>query len=182
MRMRNHAWFGIALSAALSVLLAASEASAQWVTVAPPDGGFSVVLPGQPEFKRLPAKPKVNTRVWLVHDAKLFSLIGITDYDAHIDTERELELDVKNFLTSDGGTLKSQKRVTFSKAPDGPLPAVDFTFTDAAGPGRSLVVVSGDRAYQVVVRAENGYDGKANMARVINSLRITQPARHWQGQ
>jgi hypothetical protein len=43
-------------------------------------------------------------------------------------------------------------------------------------------VVSGDRAYQVVVRAENGYDGKADMARVINSLRITQPARHWQGQ
>jgi hypothetical protein len=38
--------------------------------------------------------------------------------------------------------------VTFSKAPDGPLAAVDFTFTDAAGPGRSLVVVSGDRAYQ----------------------------------
>jgi hypothetical protein len=62
------------------------------------------------------------------------------------------------------GTLKAQTRVTFSNAPDGLLPAVDFTFTDAAGPGRSLVVVSGDRAYQVVVRAENGYDGTADMA------------------
>jgi hypothetical protein len=179
--MRKHARFGIALSAALAVLLSATEASAQWVTVAPPDGGFSAVLPGRAEFKHLPAKPKVDTRVWLVHDAKLFSLIGVTDYDAHINSERELELDVKNFLTSDGGTLKSQKRLTFSRAPDGPLPAVEFTFTDAAGPGESLVVVSGDRAYQVVVRAENGYDGRADMARVINSFRITQPSRHWQG-
>ena len=116
-----------------------------------------------------------------MHDAKRFFLIGVTDYDAHIDADRELELDVKNFLTSDKGTLKAQTRVTFSNAPDGPLPAVDFTFTDAAGPGRSLVVVSGDRAYQVVVRAENGYDGSADMARVINSFRITQPSRHWQG-
>ncbi len=179
--MHKHVWLGIALSAAASVLLAATEASAQWVTVAPADGGFSAVLPGPAEFKRLPAKPKVDTRVWLVHDAKRFSLIGVTDYDAHIDAERELELDVKNFLASDKGTLKAQTRVTFSRAPDGPLPAVDFTFTDAAGPGRSLVVVSGDRAYQVVVRAENGYDGSADMARVINSFRITQPSRHWQG-
>jgi hypothetical protein len=116
-----------------------------------------------------------------VHDAKLFSLIGVTDYDAHMDTERELQLDVKNFLASDGSTLKSQKRLTFSMAPDGPLPAVSFTFTDAAGPGESLVVVSGDRTYQVVVRAENGYDRRADTARIINSFRITQPSRHWQG-
>jgi hypothetical protein len=180
--MRKHGWFAIALSAGLAVLLPATEASAQWATVAPADGGFSAVLPGRAEFRRLPAKPKVDTRVWLVHDAKLFSLIGVTDYDAHIDTERELELDVKNFLTSDGGTLKSQKRLTFSKAPDGPLPAVSFTFTDAAGPGESLVVVSGDRTYQVVVRAENGYDGRADTARIINSFRIMQPSRHRQGQ
>jgi hypothetical protein len=107
--MRKHVWLAIALSAAASVLLAATEASAQWVTVAPPDGGFSAVLPGQPEFRRLPAKPKVETRVWLVHDAKRFSLIGVTDYDAHIDAERELELDVKNFLASDGGSSKRRR-------------------------------------------------------------------------
>jgi hypothetical protein len=179
--MRKRVWFGIVLSVASPVLLPAAEASAQWVTLAPPDGGFSAELPARAEFRRLPAKPKVHTRVWLVHDAKLFSLIGVTDYDAHIDSERELELDVKNFLTSDGGTLKSQQRLTFTKAPDGPLPAVSFTFTDAAGPGESLVVVGGDRAYQVVVRAENGYDGRADMARIINSFQITQPSRHWQG-
>jgi hypothetical protein len=179
--MRKRVWLWIVLSVASSVLVAATEASAQWVTVAPADGGFSAVLPGKPEFRRLPAKPKVDTRVWLVHDAKRFSLIGVTDYDAHIDTEREVELDVKNFLASDGGTLKAQTRLTFSKAPDGPLPAASFTFTDAAGPGESLVVVSGDRTYQVVVRAENGYDGRADMARIINSFRITQPSRHWKG-
>jgi len=33
----------------------------------------------------------------------------------------------------------------------------------------------------VVVRAENGYNGTADTARIINSFRITQPSRHWQG-
>jgi hypothetical protein len=179
--MRKHLWLGIALSAALSVLLPAAEASAQWVTVAPPESGFSAELPAPAEFKRPAAKPKVDTRIWIGNNGKLLGLTGVTDYDAHIDAERKLDLDVKNFLTSDGGTLKSQKRLTFSKAPDGLRPAVDFTFTDAAGPGESLVVVSGDRSYQVVVRAENGYDGRVDMARVIKSFRITQPSRHWQG-
>lgn len=107
--MHKHVWFGIVLAAALSVLYPATEASAQWVTVAPADGGFSAVLPGRAEFKRLPAKPKVDTRVWLVHDAKRFFLIGVTDYDAHIDAERELELDVKNFLASDGARSKRRR-------------------------------------------------------------------------
>jgi hypothetical protein len=165
--MRKHLWLGIALSAVLSVLLPAAEASAQWVTVAPPESGFSAELPAPAEFKRPAAKPKVDTRIWIGNNGKLLGLTGVTDYDAHIDAER--------------GTLKSQKRLTFSKAPDGPRPAVDFTFTDAAGPGESLVVVSGGRSYQVVVRAENGYDGRVDMARVIKSFRITQPSRHWQG-
>jgi hypothetical protein len=107
--LHKHVWFGIVLAAALSVLYPATEASAQWVTVAPADGGFSAVLPGRAEFKRLPAKPKVDTRVWLVHDAKRFFPIGVTDYDAHIDAERELELDVKNFLASDGARSKRRR-------------------------------------------------------------------------
>ena len=112
----------------------------------------------------------------------MFVLIGVTDYDAHINTELELELDVKNFITADqGSALKSQKRLTFSKAPDGPLPAAEFTFTDRAGNGESLIVVSGDRTYQVVVRSPFGHDDKAGMARVLNSFRISQPSRHWQG-
>jgi hypothetical protein len=101
--LHKHVWFGIVLAAALSVLYPATEASAQWVTVAPADGGFSAVLPGRAEFKRLPAKPKVDTRVWLVHDAKRFFLIGV------IDAERELELDVKNFLASDGARSKRRR-------------------------------------------------------------------------
>src|SRR5271169_1453265 len=59
----KHVWFGIVLAAALSVLYPATEASAQWVTIAPADGGFSAVLPGPAEFKHLPAKPEVDTRV-----------------------------------------------------------------------------------------------------------------------
>jgi hypothetical protein len=96
-------WLVIALSAALSVLFPAAKARAQWVTVAPPEGGFSAALPAQAEFRRLPPKPKVDTRAWLANNGQLLGIIGVTDHDAHIDPERELELDVKNFLTSDKG-------------------------------------------------------------------------------
>ena len=144
-------------------------------------GRISADFPATPESSSDSSKPRVHTRFWL-NKSDLFVLIGITDYDAHINTELELELDVKNFIAADqGSTLKSQKRLTFSKAPDGPLPAAEFTFTDRAGNGESLIVVSGDRTYQVVVRSPFGHDDKAGMARVLNSFRILQPSRHWQG-
>ena len=50
-----------------------------------------------------------------------------------------------------------------------------------SGNGELLIVVSGDRTYQVVVRSPFGHDDKAGMARVLNSFRISQPSRHWQG-
>ena len=179
--MRKLLWLGIALAAPLWSAASSAQVSSPWVTLSPPDGGFSIDFPGQPQLAQIPPKPKTHTRVWSVHSSQLLDLFGVTDYDQNIDAERELQLDVTNFLASEGGTLKEQHRLTFANAPDGPLPAVDFTFTDAAGPGESLVVVSGDRSYQIVVRAENGYDGAAATARVLQSFRITQPSRHWQG-
>lgn len=177
--MNRQVWFAVALAAAF--LFPAAGASAQWVTISPPEAGFSADFPATPEFSSDSSKPRVHTRFWL-NKSGLFVLIGVTDYDAHINTELELELDVKNFITADqGSALKSQKRWTFSKAPDGPLPAAEFTFTDRAGNGESLIVVSGDRTYQVVVRSPFGHDDKAAMARVLNSFRISQPSRHWQG-
>jgi hypothetical protein len=178
--MNRQVWFAVALAAALAVIFPAAGA-AQWVTVTPPEAGFSADFPATPESSSDSSKPRVHTRFWL-NKSGLFVLIGVTDYDAHINTELELELDVKNFITADqGSTLKSQKRLTFSKAPDGPLPAAEFTFTDKAGNGESLIVVSGDRTYQVVVRSPFGHDDKAGMARVLNSFRVLQPSRHWQG-
>ena len=170
----------VALAAALAVLFPAASASAQWVTVSPPEAGFSADFPATPESSSDSSKPRVHTPFWLNNG--LFVLIGVTDYDAHINTELELELDVKNFITADrGSTLKSQKRLTFGKAPDGPLPAAEFTFTDKAGNGEPLIVVSGDSTYQVAVQSPFGHDDKGGMARVLNFFRISQPSRHWQG-
>ncbi len=175
--MRRHLGFAAALAAALWVSLGAAGARAQWITVAPPDGGFSVLMPGQAQFQ-LKTQPRLTTRIWIVSNDALLVVTGVTDYSGGVrNVNGELNADMNNFVKAVSGTVHSHRRLTFAKAPDGPLPALDFTFVSPKGSGESLLVVSGDRAYQVVVRSAPGHDGRAEIARVLKSFRIT--ARKW---
>jgi hypothetical protein len=178
--MRRHFVLATALAAALSTLVVATAAQAEWATIAPPDSGFSAVFPDAPQMKTAKAEG-ADTRIWLTRTTDLLCLTGATDYAGHIDAERELELDMKNFLTQVKGIALSQKRSLYHKAPDGPLPSLDFTFTTDWGTGEALVVVSGDRAFQIVAIARKGYDGKADIARIVKSFTITVPTHRWQG-
>ncbi|HEY1474459.1 MAG TPA: hypothetical protein VGF53_10280 [Pseudolabrys sp.] len=171
---------GFRLVAVLSVLLLATQAQAAWRTLAPPDAGFSVLYPDTPTAKT-ESKPRVVTRIWIARTSTLLCLSGVTDYDGHIDAATELQLDMKNFLAAVNGTVKSQEQMNFSNASSGPFPALDFSFNTATGAGRSLVVVAGDRTYQLVVIGVDGHDAKAETARIFSSFKISAPPRHWQG-
>src|SRR5262249_31481042 len=137
--------FAVALAA--FALLFACSAQAAWVKVEPADAGFSVFFPATPT-SATEQKPRVVTRIWNARAGKLICLIGVSDYDAHVEAERELELDMQNFLKQTQATATSQERVTFRDAPDGPLPALKFSFSKSGYTGQSLVVVAGDRSYQ----------------------------------
>ncbi len=170
----------IALLSILLMPLACLRAQAAWQTLVPGDAGFSILAPDTPKLVTT-QKPKVISRMWVAKTSGILFLAGVTDYDAHINTETELDLDMKNFLKEVNGTVQSQKRLTFNQTSHEVLPALDFSFVAPSGAGRSLIVVAGDRTYQLVVIGLSHYDAKAETDRILASSKITAPARHWQG-
>jgi hypothetical protein len=165
--------FAAALSG-FSMLLLSTAAQAEWVKVEPPGEGFSVFFPATPTYESQP-----GGRTWIVRAGNLLCLFVVTDYNLHVDADNELELDVRNFLKELNGSLQSQERLSFRAAPDGPLPAVKFSFAIKNGAGQSLIVVSGDRVYNAAAVAVDGADRK-DVSRCVD-FKITAPSRHWQG-
>ncbi len=162
---------------AVSALCASAAARAEWVKLEPPEGGFSVFFPGTPTAKTN-EKPESVTHLWSVRAGKIVCSIGVTDYNGRLDAEQELRLDMENFLKQIQATATSQKKLSFSDAPDGPLPALQFSFTRTGWTGQSLVVVTGDRSYQVAALAEAGSDTK-DLPRCL-ALKVTANSRHYQ--
>ncbi len=174
--MRGNLRLAIVLSG-LSVLLAGHPARAEWVKVEPADAGFSVFFPGTPTAKTS-EKPESVTHIWSARVGKIVCSIGVTDYNGRLDAESELQLDMENFLKQIQATATSQKKLSFRDAPDGPLPALQFSFTRTGWTGQSLVVVSGDRSFQVAALAEVGSDTK-DLPRCL-ALKVTSTSRHYQ--
>ena len=174
--MRWSVRFAIVLSG-LALLPASSSAQADWVKLEAADAGFSVSFPGTPTLQTT-EKPASVTRLWSARVGKILCLIAVTDYNAHIDAEKELTLDMANLLKEIKGTATSQQKSNFRDAPDGPLPALQFSFTMAGWTGQSLVVVAGDRAYQATAVAAVGSDTK-DLPRCL-ALKVTAKSRHWQ--
>jgi hypothetical protein len=161
----------------LSALWGSNSAQADWLKLEPADAGFSVSFPAKPTAETK-EKPTSVTRLWTVRAGHLVCIFGVTDYKGHIDAERELDGDMTNFLKSIEGTATSQQKLSFRDAPDGPLPALQFSFTRPGWTGRSLIVVSGDRSYQAAAFAEVGSDAK-DLTRCI-AFKVTVKSPHWQ--
>jgi len=154
------------------------SAKAAWLKVEPPDGGFSVFFPATPTATTKESSGTL-TRIWTARAGNLQCLIGMTDYNGHLDAEQELELDMKNFLKAVNASLQSQERLSFRAAPDGPLPGLKFGFAKTGLTGQSVVVVSGDRSYQAVAIVSDGPYAK-DASRCLD-FKITSQSRHWQG-
>ena len=161
----------------VAMLLGTSAAQTAWVKLEPADAGFSVFFPVTPTFNT-DDKPGSVTRVWTARAGKLVCRIVVVDYKGRVAADEELEADMTNFLKAVEGTATSKQKLSFGDAPDGPLPALRFSFTMAGWTGQSLVVVAGDRTYQAVGIAEAGSDTK-DLARCV-AFKVTAKPRHWQ--
>jgi hypothetical protein len=162
----------------LSVLFASNSANAEWVKLEPADAGFSVSLPATPTMQTKGDRSKAVSRIWIARVGTILCLMGVTDYYAPIDKEVELDLDMKNFLKAIDGTATAQEKVSFRDAPDGPLPALRFSFSKTGWTGRSLVVLAGDRVYQAAAMSSAGSDAK-DLARCV-AFKVTAKSPHWQ--
>jgi hypothetical protein len=164
---------------ALSAFLSAS-AGADLTTFAPSDGGFSVLLPGVPKMERT-QDASSDMRLWKLTGSPFGFIIAVGDYTAHLQADAVLDYYMAKFLEGAGGTSQSQEHMRFGDAPDGPLPAIDFTFAMNTVQGESLVIVSGDRTYQIAVMYPHDYNGKDYVQRILSSFKITAPRRIWGG-
>jgi len=162
----------------LSALFASTSANAEWVKLEPPDAGFSVFLPATPKLETKEEPSRTHSRIWIARVGSILCLMGTTDYYAPFDKEVELDLDMKNFLKAIDGTATAQEKVSFRDAPDGPLPALRFSFSKTSWTGRSLVVLAGDRVYQAVGMSSAASDAK-DLARCV-AFKITAKSPHWQ--
>lgn len=168
--------FAVALFG-LWALFGSNSAKAAWVKVEPADAGFSVFFPATPTMTKN-EKPGAVGRTWVARAGNILCVIGVTDYSAHIDAEEELDLDMKNFLKAIEGTATAKQKMSFRDAPDGPLPALQFSFSKTGWTGRSLVVVAGDSSYMAAALGSAGFDPK-DVARCL-AFKVTAKSRHWQ--
>jgi hypothetical protein len=164
---------------AVSTFLSAS-AGAELITFAPPEGGFSVLLPAEPRMERT-QDASSDMRLWKLTGSPFGFIIAVGDYTAHLQADPVLDYYMAKFLEGAGGTSKSQEHMQFAGAPDGPLPALDFTFAMKTVEGESLVVVSGDRTYQIAIMYPRDYDAGEYVQRILKSFKITAPRRIWGG-
>jgi|GEM_PF-2493750 len=124
-------------------------------------------------------QPDVVSHIWIARMGNILCLIGVTDYNVRIDNaEEELQFDMKNFLKEIEGTATAQQKLSFRDAPDGPLPALRFSFSKTGWTGQSLVVAAGDRVYQSAALGSAGSDPK-DLARCV-AFKVTAKSRHWQ--
>ena len=93
----------IAITALLLLAPLAGAADTGWVTSAPDNAGFSAEFPVAPG-PQVQSGQGFTTSMWIAKsaDGNVLVLTGVTDYWADIDTDQELELDQKNFLSSVG--------------------------------------------------------------------------------
>jgi hypothetical protein len=162
----------------LLALFASNSANAEWVKVEPPDAGFSIFLPATPTMQTKGDPSQAVSRIWIARVGTILCLMSVTDYYAPIDKEKELDLDMKNFLKAIEGTATAQEKVSFRDAPDGPLPALRFSFSKPGWTGRSLVVLAGDRVYQAAALSSGGSEAK-DLARCV-AFKVIAKSPHWQ--
>lgn len=161
----------------LWALFGSNSAKAAWVKVEPADGGFSVFLPATPTMTTKDNSGAVS-RTWVARAGNISCVMAVTDYSERLNADTELELDMTNFLKGIEGTATAKQKLSFRDAPDGPLPALRFSFSRTGMTGQSLIVVAGDRGYMAAALGSAGSDPK-DIARCV-AFKITAKSRHWQ--
>jgi hypothetical protein len=162
-------------------LCARADTGATWQTFTDPKGRFSILMPGQPEYKvsETPAKDGsvlVHTDMYLVNTNEALYVAGATTYYADINTEKEFVADRDNFDKAVGAQITSQQRLKFQD-----YPALEFKSFNAQAKlyFSALVVVVGNNSYMVAVRYY-APDEPAEVSRYFQSYKLISPEKRTQ--
>lgn len=170
----------LAVALTLAVLLAPAAALADWVNASYAEWQFSAMFPVAPTVQTASKTDSsgavaATTHAFLSNDGRILCLAGVTDYARPFDTEQELLADRDNFVKNAQATVTASRRTTFTRPPKTRLPALEFAATSTDRIFKSIVIVEGQRTYQIVgVRRQNDAAAAASVDRCIAGFKLTQ--------
>jgi hypothetical protein len=163
--------------AVLLALLAATQARADdWIRYSSVEGGFSILMcgPVREQVVRQHAEAgEIISHLVFAHTDEFTTILGYVDYPYDVDVEQELAEDRDNFVREAGAKLLGSRRITYPHPGSDPLPAMEFTASDAEGrTSGMIVVVNARRAYQWTIYTFNGPDRSTEVQRYLGSFQL----------
>jgi hypothetical protein len=149
----------------------AQTASAIVVTFAPPGEHLSVQLPANPDQKDTEAQG-TKVREWTATDNGFFYLVQHGVHTGAVFEASQMQTNLNQFVSATKCTVSSQQTSTVP-GPDGPLPALRFSFKMPNGaPGEGLWTIMGDEAFGALILDQSKAGRQQQMDAFIASLRI----------
>ena len=138
------------------LVMFAVPAHADWQTVAPPDGRYSVSFPDAPKTTDMNTVQFQSHSFVLSQSAQLLSA-GYKDYVAgtKIDAQKELAASRDDFIAAMNATLMTSGDAALTRGPT-PIPALLFTFKQGQAQCDSEIAVEGPRVYQILACRQIG--------------------------
>ena len=164
----------------LTLLACASIGSAQmgdnWVRLAPPDGGFAIMVPGQAEEKTEKKGEIFTSKIYMVivkegGTGRAIYLAGFGEYAPSIklDPLTELNANRDNFMKElSGMKLVESQNITL----DGRL-GIEFTGESNQATVTCRFYIKGNRVFQLAALVFKGIDEKKNVGKFFDSFAFT---------
>jgi hypothetical protein len=160
----------------LVAVTALPAAAVDWVRYVSPTGAFTILMCAAPreavEHQPSPQGEIVNHLVF-AHAGDVTTILGYVDYPYKVDVDQELENDRDNFVREAHVRLVTSRKTTYPHPGSDPLPALEFTASDADGVTNGMIVMVGSRrAYQWTIYTFNGADHTADVEHYLNSFQL----------
>lgn len=161
-----------ALAIVLSATMLAHANVQQWVTVTPPEGRFSALMPTKPEeskeTKDSPLGP-YTAHLFVSKSNEVVYIVGWVDYvpDIKLDVQGEINANRDNFLKGVGATSTSEKKITI-----GSHPGIEFVAESEGHIFKSVIYLVNNRPYMLATAWAKGQSEPTGVSTFLKSFEL----------
>jgi hypothetical protein len=161
-----------ALALVMSATLLAQAHAQQWVSVAPPEGRFSVLMPTKPEetteTKDSPLG-KYTSHLFLSKAHGVVYIVGWVDYapGVKLDVQGEINANRDNFLKGVEAKSTFERKISL----DG-HPGIEFTADSEGHTFKSRIYLVNSRPYMLATAWLKGEPEPAGVSTFLNSFEL----------
>ena len=155
----------------LSYLALSTAATAQWKEIVEPELGYAAAFPVKPEARAAVYKG-VAQSVKSAAATGVFCNVAVSHHREILDPAVELAESRDNFVKDTGSKVSSTKEISIMRGAKS-LPAMEIDASNDVFAMRAIIVVDGERVYQVAggVPAHGGR--KSDLERCVRGLKLT---------